>query len=136
MAANFTIVSTRPNTQLIGGTQVQQGISVGFVTIPNGVWAEVFVSQQPGIANIAKAAAMGYATILETLFTLEWVIGVSWSQRVNPSNLLIDQVTIVVSSSSGNSSDLLTVDVSKLGPRLHEPQIEALHEQLDELEAA
>lgn len=136
MASNFQIVSTRPNTQLLGGTQTQQGISVGLVTIPNGVYAEVFVSQQPGIATVAKAAAMGYATIIETIFTLDWVVGVSWSQRVNASNLLVDQVTIVVSSSSGNSTDLLTVDISKLGPRLHEPQIEALHEQLDELEAA
>lgn len=136
MAENFTIVSTRPNTQLLGGTQVQQGISVGFVTIPNGVYAEAFVSQQSGIANIAKAAAMSYATILETLFTLDWVVGVSWSQRVNPSNLLIDQVTITVSSTSGNSTDLLTVDISQLGPKLHEPQIDALHEQLDELEEA
>lgn len=134
MADTYRILATRPNTQLVGGTQTQQGVSIGFVTIPNGVYAEVFVAQQPQLALIGRAAVLGYADILNTLFTVDWVSAVAWSQRVNASNLLIDQVTITVVSSSGNSTDVLTVDVDQLGPQLHGPQILALHNQLDSLE--
>ena len=136
MAATYQIVTQRPNTQYIGGTTTVAGMSVGFVTKPNGVYAEVFVPNTDYNTGEVNAAVMGMALIMEELFSFDDASGVAWSQRVNDSNLLVDQVTIYVESDSGNSTGSLTVDVVNLGPQLHKPQLDALKATLNATEAA
>lgn len=136
MAATYQIVTQRPNTQYIGGTNTVPGMSVGFVTKPNSVYGEVFVDQVDYAAGVTGGAVLSLAEILEELFTFDGATGVSWSQRVNDSNLLVDQVTIYVTSDSGNSTGSLTVDIVNLGPQLHKPQLDALRKTMNDLEAS
>lgn len=131
----LTIVSQTPSQEYIGGTNTRNVIVVGFTTHGHNVYAEVRIPAKGYSAQLARAAALGPTQIIETLFTIAGVSGVIWGQAVNPSGLLVDQVSIIVESDSGDSgAQLGPIDVSALGPQLHTPQIKALVEQLNEAE--
>lgn len=134
MAATFTVVTQRPTVVSLGGTQTEQGIEVGVVTKPSGIYIEYTVPQKGYNANVVNAAALGWVTIYETVAGLDWVSGVTWGQQQDSSGNLQPNITITVTSTSGNSEGQLTYLVSQLGPKLHEAQIDALHNQLDDAE--
>lgn len=133
--SSVTIVSQLPTVEYIGGTKTQNVIAVGFTTNAHGVYAEARVGASVYDAHAARAAAIGVATIIETLFTIPGVSGVVWGQATNDSGLLVDQATIFVSSDSENSTGQIgPLAISQLGPQLHTPQISALREQLNAAE--
>jgi hypothetical protein len=134
MATSFTVVTQYPGIDVLGGTQSQDVVFVGITTIPSGTYIEFPVPQSVYAANVVNAAAIGWATIVETVWTEDWVIGVQWTQLVNPSNQLESALIITVGSTSGDSSAQLTVAIDKLGPKLQQGQITALHDQLDAAE--
>lgn len=136
MAENFTVVTQYPGIDVIGGSQTQDVVFVGINTVPHGTYIEFPVIASVYSASIVEAAALGWATIIETVWGESWVVGVQWTQVVNASNQLVSSVIITVTSSSGNSSATMTVPIQSLGPKLHQPQITALHNQLDAAEAA
>lgn len=136
MADTYSIVTQYPTVEFIGGTQTQDVSAVGILTKPHGVYAEFRVPQAGMTASIVNAAALGYADIYETLFTIPGVVGVAWSQQANAVNVLQDVVTITVASTSGNSTATLSVPLVDLGPQLHKPQIAALRKTLNEIEAS
>ena len=135
MADNYTVITQYPGIDVIGGTQTQDVIFVGITTIPNGTYIEFPIAQKGFAADFVAGAAVGWATIVETVWTLPWVVGVQWTQIVNQSNQLVSSLVITVTSTSGNSAGQLTVPIVSLGPKLHGPQIVALHDQLDAAEA-
>lgn len=135
MATSFSVVTQYPGIDVLGGTQTQDVVFVGINTIPNGTYIEFPVPQSVYSSGVVNAAAIGWATIIETVWTEEWVAGVQWTQVVNAANQLVSSVVITVTSSSGNSAGQLTVAISQLGPKLHQPQITALHDELDASEA-
>jgi hypothetical protein len=129
--ATFEIVSQAATVEFIGGTNTQRVVVVGLVTNAHQVYAEARVPQSIYSAGVAKAAAQAPASIIETVFSLANVVGVQWGQRVNDSGRLIDTVLITVASDSGNSTGTLgPLDMSQLGPQLHNAQIQALNKQL------
>lgn len=133
MADTFTVVTQYPTVEYLGGSKTQDVMAIGIVTKPSGIYTEFRVPQSIYSHSIVNATALGYANIYETAAGLDWVEGVQWSQV--PSNgQLADQITFTVVSTSGNSSAQLSVLVLKLGPQLHQPQITALHNQLDAAE--
>jgi hypothetical protein len=135
MATAFQIVGTRPGTAFLGGTNTQPVVVVEAQTLPDLVYYEVNVAQVGYTAGLARAAAIGIATIINTILSFEWVAGVSWSQGPGSNQELQDMLTITVVSTSGNSTaSLAPIAITSLGPQLHEPQINALHEQLDDTE--
>lgn len=136
MASSYQIVTQRPFTQYLGGTNTQDGVLVGFTTKPSAIYGEVFVPQDVYASGGPEAPVLSLATILETVAGLDNVSDVTYGQRQNASGILIPQVTITVSSTSGNSAAQLTYDISALGPKLHQANIDALHQKLDAAEAA
>jgi hypothetical protein len=136
MATNYVVVTQYPGIDVIGGSQTQDVVFVGINTVPHDTYIEFPVIQSVYSAGIVKAAAIGWAQIIEAVWDEDWVVGVQWTQVVNASNQLVSSVIITVTSSSGNSTAQLTVPISQLGPQLHQPQITALHGQLDDAEAA
>lgn len=134
MADNFTVVTQYPGIDVLGGSQTQDVVFVGINTVPNGTYIEFPVLQSVYSAGVVEAAALGWATIIESVWAEKWVAGVQWTQVVNKANQLVSSVIITVESSSGNSTAQLTVPISQLGPQLHQPQITALHNQLDDAE--
>jgi hypothetical protein len=128
---SFTIVSQSATVEYIGGTNTQRVVVVGLVTNAHQVYAEARVPQNVYSAAIARGAAQAPAVIIETLFSLDNVVGVQWGQRTNASGRLIDTVLITVASDSQNSTGTLgPIDVVTLGPQLHNAQIQALNKQL------
>lgn len=134
MATSFQVVTQYPGIDTLGGTQTQDVVFVGITTVPNGTYIEFPVPASVYSSGVVDAAAIGWATIIETVWTEDWVIGVQWTQVVSPSNQLVSSLIITVGSTSGNSSATLTVPISQLGPKLHQAQITALHDSLDATE--
>lgn len=133
--SSVTIVSQIPTVEYIGGTKTQNVVAVGFVTNAHQVYAEARVQQSIYSAAIARAAAIGIATIIETIFTEAGVSGVVWGQATNDSGLLIDQLTIIVSSDSGDSSGQVgPLAITAIGPKLEAAPIAHLLQQLNEAE--
>ncbi len=134
MADTFDVVAQRPTTQFIGGTQTKDVIAVGIVTKPSSIYVEFLIPRTGYAASVVNAAALGYATIYETVAALPGVAGVQWAQDQNDAGYLVDVTVITVASTSGDSTATLTVQTPLLGPQLHEPQIIALRKQLDAAE--
>lgn len=135
MAETFDVVGQRPTTEFLGGSETRAAVSIGIRTKPSGIYVEFLVPRSVYSTEIVNAAALGWATIYETVAALPWVVGVEWSEVPQPSGQLGQTVTITVESTSGNSTDSMDVLVTKLGPQLHKPQINALHAKLDAIEA-
>lgn len=136
MAENFRIVTSYEDTEFLGGTSTQDVQVAGAVSKPHGIYFEVRVpkaeyqKQGPSIIN---AAALGIATIFETLIEQPHVGGVQWGQQTKGGQLQ-DVAIITVVSDSGNSSSLYTVPLVQLGPDLNAKQILAINNRLDATE--
>jgi hypothetical protein len=135
VAATFQVVAQYPTLEFLGGTRTQQVMTVGIQTKPSGIYVEFRLPKLIYDDQHVNAAAIGWATIFETVVKEDWVGGVEWAQQPTASGQLQDVAVITVVSSSGNSSDTMTVPVTQLGPKLHQPQITALHDKLDATEA-
>lgn len=134
MADTFTVTNQYPGLLSLGGTQTQDVVYVGITTIPSGIYVEFPVPASPYSSSVVNAAALGWATIAETLNRQAHVAGVQWTQLVNDANQLVPAWIITVSSSSGSSAAQLTIENSALGPKLASDRIKALHDQLDATE--
>jgi hypothetical protein len=84
-------------------------------------------------AQVVNAAAIGMATIFETLAKQPYVVGVQWGQQSHAGQLQ-DVAIVSVASTSGNSQTTYTVPVTQLGPKLNATQIKRVHDQLDDTE--
>jgi hypothetical protein len=136
MADNPRWLYAYPTVEFLGGSRTRDVMAVGYATTPHGVPFEVRLRKPDYLAGDALAAALAPQTIIETLFQFEPVADVDWSTVSSPRGALRDEVTIYVTSTSGESQDTLSVPVTELGPKLHEPQINALRAQLDKQEGA
>lgn len=135
MAAKFTVQTQRPGIVSLGGTQTQDVMIVGIETIPSGIYIEFPVVQTAYSAEVVDAAALGWATIAETLAAQPHVAGVQWAQVITAANQQAPAWIITVTSTSGNSAGQITVENSRLGPKLDKTAIDHLHAQLDAAEA-
>lgn len=138
MADTWEFVTSYEDTEFLGGSNTRDVLVTGIRTKPSGIYIEVRVPlalfQQDG-AQVVNAAALGWATIFETLARQPYVAGVQWGQE-STNGMLQDVAIITVASTSGNSQASLTVPVVRLGPKLDAPEIKHLHEQLNQLEAS
>ena len=137
MADSFEILTSYRDVEFLGGANTRDVQVAGGVTRPSGIYFEVRVPsstyKQDG-PNVIEAAALGTATILETLVTQPHVGGVLWGQQ-SAGGQLQDIAIITVLSKSGNSSDEYDVPFVKLGPKLNATQIAAISARLDATEA-
>ncbi len=134
MAYGVVVEGTRPGMEFLGGTNTRAVVIIEAHSTPSLIYFEALVAQAGYAANLARAAALGYAVIFETANALPHVAGVFWAQAPNAAGELQDQITFTVTSTSGNSEAQLTVPILALGAQLHEAQIAALATELDNTE--
>lgn len=134
MAATFDVVTQYPGVQTLGGTQTQEVVFVGINTKPSGIYVEFPVLKSVYKPTTVNAAALGWATIAETLAAEDFVSDVQWTQLVTAGSQLQPGWIITVESTSGQSAAQITVANSALGPKMDAGAIAALHKQLDEAE--
>ena len=125
----FRVVTQYPGLDTLGGTQTQEVVFVGVVTHGHGTYVEFPVAKS-GYPDLVKAAALGWVTIAETLWTQPNVIGVQQAQTVNPSNQLVYSWIISVEGSGPESWSTVTIANNDLGPQLGLAQINKLHNDL------
>lgn len=133
MADTFTVVTQNPGLDTVGGQQTQDVVFVGITTKPHGTFVEFPIPQAVYSAQQVNDYSIGFSETVEAVWANQWVTGVEWSQRVNPSNLLESVLTITVTSSTQNSSSNIVLPESQWAPSFWNPLINNLH---DELEAA
>jgi hypothetical protein len=136
MAAQYTIVTQYPGIDVLGGTQTQDVVYIGFVTIPNGTYAEAPVNALGYSATTVALTAESWANAIEEVWDHPFVVGVQWTEVVNQSNQLVPSVIVTVSSSSGDSAAQVTIPMAKLPANAYGGQIDNLHSQLDAAEAS
>lgn len=136
MADTFTVETAYDDVEFLGGAQTRDVLVTGIRTRPSGIYIEVRVPkaefQQYG-PQVVNAAALGWATIFETLAKQPYVAGVLWGQQARNGQLQ-DVAVLTVASTSGESESTLTVPVVDLGPDLDHAAIAKLHKSLDDLE--
>ena len=125
----YTFVQQYPGLDTLGGTQTQDVIFVGVTSVPHGTYVEFPVAQADYPGEV-KAAAEGWVTIAETLWTQPNVIGVQQAQTVNPSNQLVYSWIISVQGSNDSSWKTITIANNDLGPQLGLDRINAAHAAL------
>jgi hypothetical protein len=131
LADGYQITGTRAGTAWLGGTNTQPVVIVECQTLPDLVYYEVNVPQQGYTAGSARASAIGYAAIFNTILTLDNVAGVYWSQPPGKGDELVDSANILVQSASGNSQAYYgPIALTDLGPELHQAEINALSAEL------
>lgn len=134
MADTYNVVTQYPGIDSLGGSQTQEVVFVGITTVPHGTYLEFPIPQAAYSATQVKDYSIGFSETVEAVWNNEWVVGVQWAQQVNPSNQLESVLLITVTSSSGNSSAVLTLPESKWAPSFWNPQIDSLHTELDDSE--
>jgi hypothetical protein len=134
VAKTYKIVTQYPDVIFLGGTQTQEVQKIGLVTIPSNIYVEFSIPTNLYVASAVDAGATSWSYVYEQVAAEQWVVGVQWQEATNVAGFLNEQVVIYVSSTSGDSVASLTVLVTQLGPQAHQPQIDALHAQLDDAE--
>jgi hypothetical protein len=134
MASNYSIVTTYPGIDSIGGNYTEDVQFVGFTTVPHGTYMEVPVEATGFTAAVAQLAASSWANLVEEVWGHAFVVGVQWSQIVDPSNLLQSVLIVTVSSTSGNSTASTNLNVNNLAADVYGATLEDLHGELDALE--
>jgi hypothetical protein len=133
---NYAIVTQYPGIDSLGGTQTQDVIFVGINARP-GTAQETYVefpvptNQYPALV---EATALGWAAIVQGIWSNEWVVGLQWTQLVNASNNLVTAWIIAVTSTTGNSTGTVTIENHALGPSTGGDKADALHDDLDSVE--
>lgn len=133
MAAQYVVQSQRRTVQVLGSSQVQDVMEVGFATVPSGVYAQVLVPytawQQEGAAAFLEPIAEG----IEDALAQPDVTGASFVQEIDANGLLTDALELTVTlpsagAGAGSMSTTVTVPVSALGadPSLRNAYLEPL----------
>ena len=134
MADTFTVVTSYPTLEFLGGTQTQDVMAIGYRTKAHGVYFEVRVPKAGFTAENVNSMGIGYTGTIEAAFTNQNVIGGEWTQTPNSAGELVDNIVYTVQSDSGNSTDQVTVPYSQLAPELYDPKLAAAVKTLNDTE--
>jgi hypothetical protein len=112
MAASYTVVSQRKTVQQLAGNQVIDVEEVGFVTIPTGIYAQVYVPYQEWLANRGAQYIDALATGIENLIAGGLADSGSFAQDIDPNtDLLADFIDFRVSYTPPTPLLAMTTDV-------------------------
>ena len=113
MAADYDIVSSGADVQILGPTSILDVTRFGIQTKPSGVLVYVNVPQEKVSDSEAQVTLEGYALLVEAAMRLEGVIGMRPEQDVDASGLIADYmvVTVGVDSDAPDAINPLTTDV-------------------------
>lgn len=125
-----------PGVIYLGGTQTQEVMFCGMTANPgtDNIYFEFSIDRPAYSLATYKATAQGFADVFETILAVPGVAGMEWVQTPKGGNLLSSMV-ISVQSTSGNSSNEVTVPLGSLSPELVAPIVAPLVKTLNEIEA-
>jgi hypothetical protein len=134
-------MTVRPDVEFLGGTQVRDVLVLSAWTVPHDVYFEArYPASGYKVADV-KSAALGYSLVYEDLYKITGVDEVAWTQIETTSGMLQDGVILYVSSTSGLSSDTVTVPYSQLSQNVAgtgfpsvTTRVKTLRAKLDSLE--
>lgn len=135
MATNYEPLGSYAILEFLGGTATRPVTAFRLRTVPHGVYAEMRVVTALVPDVDINAAREDFALAFENLFGNPGVADVSWGQEQTPSGQLSDQLTIYVSSTSGNSSTELSFPYTLWQPQPWLAAAAAEQQRLDQLEA-
>lgn len=108
----------------ISATDGIYGIAFEF-TLPKKDWR----------AQIINVSASNYASYIQQIAQHDHVSAIWYALEVNAQGLLVDTITVLVDSDSGNSSTEVTIPFSMLNTPGSFGRIDAANNQLDAIEA-
>lgn len=114
MASDWSIIAQYPDVDSDGGSVARDVMVVGTLTAAHQVYFERRYPRAAFSESIAQSDANGFTIVFEDLFKIAGVEAVTWGQKLNAANQLIDFVTVYYTSSSGDSSNFVEVPFSKL----------------------
>lgn len=132
MAADFTVVTQYPTVEYLGGNQTRDVVAVGYTITAYNLYFEARIPTSVYTAVQVKDYGIGYTGTITSLLQIPGVTDGFWSQAPTAGGELEDQLTLTVTSASGNSSATLTVPASRWAVSDVEPSVTKL---LDELNA-
>lgn len=123
MAANYTVQGSWNTTELQGGTNIVPAQEFAVLSKPSGIYFQFRrPTSQLAKLDAAERAAL-IASIADQLATriekvmaesnVEWI---NYSQPTNAAGQLLDEMTIYVTSDSGNSQGTVSVPLAEIGP--------------------
>lgn len=136
MAEDWTIVAQYPDVETQGGQIARDVMVVGTLTTAHQVYFERRYPRATFSAKVAQQDARGFTSVFEDLFNIAGVEAVTWGQKLNAANQLVDYVTVYYSSTSGDSSDFVEVLFSQLTQSYVAAQVKKGRAVLDANEAA
>lgn len=143
MATHYRNLTTRPDMEFLGGTQTRAVIVLAAYTVPSGIYFEARYPAKGFTVQDGIDTANGFGIFLEGMLDIPGVETLAWSQAETIDNQLEDVITFYVTSTSGDSSDTLTVPYAKLAPGVDqkgfvnpEKAVPALRAKLDALESS
>ena len=113
MAADYDVVSSGADVQVLGPTSILDVTRFGIQTKPSGVLVYVNVPQERVSESEAQVTLQAYALLVEAAMRLEGVVAMRPEQDVDASGLIADYmvVTVGVNSPAPDAQNPLTTDV-------------------------
>ena len=135
MADTFTVVTQYPTVEYLGGTQTRDVIAVGYTLKPSGLYFEARIPAASYTAAQVNDYGIGYSGTIGALLAIPGVTDGYWSQTPTAAGELEDQLTLTVTSDSGNSSGTVTVPASEWDTQDVGPKVAKLLKSLNDAEA-
>jgi len=136
MSAHATNITANPDVETLGGTATRNVVVLAFQTVPHGVRAEWRVPEVGFDPSQTDQYVEALAIGIEELFGNPGIADVAWTQVTTPSQQLKDALLIYVTSTSGESSAVLTIPYPPFDAPAMEAAAAAKQQELDQIEAA
>lgn len=136
VAPGHQIVTAHSGIQIASPTETVDVMVVWVRSTPSGVTFPLRIPDNQYSAAVATSLANTYSATIERWLTHPGIVGISFTEDVNPAGDLSDNFVFVVSSTSGNSTRNVVLSMLYL---LYEtavyPVTDAVRADLDALEA-
>jgi hypothetical protein len=93
---NYTVLASESTVIVLSPTLTEDGISTTFQTQPHGVIVTITLPQATFDANDGPAVLERYATGVEEVMALDYVVGGQGVQTIDESGLIADGVSFTV----------------------------------------
>lgn len=136
MASDFTVVTQYPTVEYLGGNQTRNVVAVGYNITQYSLYFEARIPSSVYSATQVNDYGIGYTATIISLLQIPGVTDGFWSQAPTSGGELEDQLTLTVTTASGNSSATITYPASKWSVQDVEPGVTALLNELTTAEGS
>lgn len=131
MAQFYDVVFQHQTVELLGGTRTVPVMEIGAETKPSGIYWQKRVNLSVYVPDVIDSLLASDANVIEEIARLPTVAGIVYVQDVNLAGLLIDELEITVTDSSGASSRTLIWPVEQLFIEDVTPAVDQMTTALD-----